>query len=144
MTKQTTIPAGYRITITTWENDADNYKTEVMEGITDINLAKFYCELAELHTSRHDHRKKGFGNLYEPSEREIGDYFAAIDLLIKKYPDIQIYKGQPVTEADHVRDAIYELGLTGGDFFTRVCENIKVEYTPTDIVFNDVTEEFVK
>lgn len=144
MTKQTTIPAGYRLTVTTWENDADNYQTVIKEGIEDINLVKFYCELAQLHTSCNDHRRKGFGNLYEPEEKEINDYLEEIDVLIKKYPDIEIYPGQPVTEADHVSDVIHELGLSGCEFFTRVCESIKVEYTPTDIVFNNVTEEFVK
>lgn len=48
------IPAGYQIQITSWENDADNYNTKILSGLTKED-AKFYIEFAKLFkTPYHD------------------------------------------------------------------------------------------
>ena len=139
MTEKVAIKAGYRLTITTWENDGDNYQTKIQDGILDINLIKFYCELCQLHNSRDG---SGFGNLYDPGPRQIAQYHVAIDALIMKYPDVEIYPGQTITEADELSDKCSDLGLMGAEFFTRVFDSLKVEYSPVDIIVDDITDQF--
>lgn len=42
-----TIPKGYQLHVTSWENDGDNYKTEVLSGIQDLNDVKFLVSVAK-------------------------------------------------------------------------------------------------
>src|ERR1051326_5929458 len=55
-----TIPKGYSISVTSWENDGDHNKTTIRHGLTEVQ-GKFLVELAKLFKSRHG-RSKGFGN----------------------------------------------------------------------------------
>lgn len=139
MTKQTIIPAGYRITVTSWENDADNYNTEVKEGLS-LEQCKLYVDLCKLMEGDDD-----VSNLYEPDEEELALLKAALVSVAKQHlPAAEL--DEDATEEDMndvMMDIIYDLGLAGGDFCTRVCEEWKVEHVPVEIVLNDVTEEFM-
>ena len=37
----TTIPQGYVIDVTTWENDGDNYKTKTLFGVEEHEILQF-------------------------------------------------------------------------------------------------------
>lgn len=52
------IPAGYQIQIVTWENDADNYMTNVISGLTQAQ-AKMHYELAMFFVSGTNNKGKG-------------------------------------------------------------------------------------
>lgn len=139
--KQTIIPSGYRITVTSWENDADNYNTKVLEGL-DLTSATFYAELCKL--MQRDNSAKAnwnnrISNLYEPNEAEIERVQAAIIPLLRKYDKVESEEHL----GDHAIEYLYELGLSGGEFFTRVCDEWKMEFIPDVIVLNDVTDNFV-
>lgn len=155
MTNQTIIPAGYRLTIESWENDADNYKTKVMEGLQKPSV-EFLIDFAKLFYSNNARRRpKGFGNMYEPRNGELEDFGEACRYIIDKHitkdteqnllqyfwdeDNNQFYEDQH----DGVMELAYELGLSGGDFFTRVLDSFKVEYIPNEIILQDVTEQFV-
>jgi hypothetical protein len=56
------IPSGYQLHITSWENDADNYKTKILSGLTKEDV-QFY-----LHFLNHFEMNKHYGN------KDIGDY----------------------------------------------------------------------
>ena len=155
MAKQTIIPAGYRVSITSWENDADNYKTEFMEGLQKSSV-EFLIDFAKLFYSRHNyHDLEGHGNMYDPSANELKSFREAcvevINNHINKDTESNLLQyfwdedngGLYEDQHDGIMELAYELGLTGGDFFTRVFESAKVEYIPTEIVLQDVTEEFV-
>lgn len=154
MSKQTVIPAGYRITVESWENDADNYKTEIMEGLQKASI-EFLVDFAKLFYSKNNwNGPKGHGNMYEPRAKELNDFQEAYMKVVSKHitkdaePSLLQYFWDEDNnllyddQHDGIMELAYELGLSGGDFFTRVLDSIKVEYIPTEIVLQDVTEEF--
>ena len=55
------IPAGYQIHIKTWENDGDAYKTQIVSGLTDVDVY-FYIAIAEMFQSKNSHKIRGLGN----------------------------------------------------------------------------------
>jgi hypothetical protein len=143
MAKTTTIiPAGYRLTVVTWENDADNYKTVTLEGLSESRV-KFLVDLAKLFKSRN--RVAGcIGNYYESSDANRSEVQSALAKVVAKHPGE--FTGELVDDLDDLNDdmfeLMYELGLMGGDFYTRVMESFKVEHTPVEVVLSDVTENF--
>lgn len=46
------IPAGYQLHVTSWENDADDYGTEIISGLTEADV-RFLLSIAKQFTSRH-------------------------------------------------------------------------------------------
>lgn len=151
--KETIIPAGYRLTVDSWENDADNGKTEILSGLSKEQV-QFFTDLCKLH-SKSSWELGYYGNMYEPSEDEVENHVKVMQDVVSKYPSLQkdmeqlflkeeTYEGE---NQDTIRefffDYLYDLGLTGTDYHTRVCERYTVEYVPMDIIIPDVTEEFV-
>lgn len=152
MTNVTTIPAGYRLTITSWENDADNYKTVIIEGLTN-ERASYLADLCKLlsddnprnnqSSEGYKGRDKRYNNMYEPGRKEI-------DMLMEELDKIVLKHGQHLSEdvvpghdaAEYGYEELYELGLSGGDFFTRCCSEWKIEHIPNDVIMLDVTDNF--
>ena len=140
MTKQTIISAGYRLTVESWENDADNHNTKVMEGLTfeQCNLFVDLCKLME-------GDEPDVANLYEPDEDELQRLNDALVEVARRHPTFMAELEDGATDED-INDAmmsiLHDLGLAGGDFTTRVCSEWKVELVPVQIVLTDVTEEF--
>lgn len=137
MGKKTTIPAGYRLTVVSWENDADNYNTKVLMGL-DASDVRFYVDLCKT-LSRNS--KKNFANMYDPGRVEKEKFFEHLKTIIEThnrtdYQDAQYWQ-------DHIMELLYDLGLSGGDFFTRVCDKFQVEYIEQPIVLDDVTKDFI-
>lgn len=155
MSKQTVIPAGYRITVESWENDADNYKTEIMEGLQKTSV-EFLVDFAKLFYSKNNwNGPKGHGNMNEPRAKELNDFRESYMQIVTKHitkdtePSLLQYFWDEDNnllyddQHDGIMELAYELGLSGGEFFTRVLDSVKVEYIPSEIVLQDVTEEFV-
>jgi hypothetical protein len=138
--KNTIIPAGYRLSVVSWENDADAYQTRVFEGLTK-ERAEFLIEVAEL--SRGD-----FGNLYEPSDKELDELAKAALALFKKFPGQSGFVPRATEYADleEARDCFSDLHFTlcgsSEHFYTRVTESWKVEYVPHEIVLENVSNQF--
>lgn len=96
------------------------------------------------------HQKKGFGNIYgHPSDLERKNYFDAIRSLIETNRDAYFEYLDIDEEAfsDYLNDAMYDwrdnVGLVGGEFYTRVFDSIKIFYVPVDIDLEDVTQKFL-
>ncbi len=148
MNKQTIIPAGYRLTVTTWENDADNYKTVILEGL-DEAAVRFYVELARLFEHSRDYSTR-ICNLYEPGEDALARLATASRKLFSRFPEALSNFDTPLEELDEddvARDCLSEMtstiGVSGtGEFYTRVVSEFKVEHVPNEIVLSDVTSEF--
>lgn len=158
MTKFTTIKAGYRLTVTSWENDADNYNTKMIEGLTKEDV-EFHVKFISLFKSG---SRGGFGNMHEPSSMKRYQLAEAIALLVqandatntsfdglgKLLKDVDVTDEEkfeddimaPILDSAH--DYLWELGLTGGEFYTRVLDKYKVEFVPHDIQIQDVTDQF--
>jgi len=129
--KITTIPAGYRLTVNSWENDGDHRRSVTRDGLSkeEVLFLTDVCEGMKMSN------KPSFGNLYEPSDDECAEFEAFLDSLIKKHGLIDV-------TAEDVIDSLYDLGLSSGDYYTRMCENYKVEHVPKEVVLYDVTENF--
>ena len=144
----TVIPAGCRLTVITWENDADNYQTVIKEGLS-ISDTSFFTDLCKafLHSNDYDHR---ICNLYDPSEADILRVYSTVALIMLKHAQTDHQPSDPEDLSDddlniigeHCNEFLYDLGITGGEFFTRVVESYKVEYVDTPIVLKNITAVF--
>lgn len=131
------IPKGCRLTVTTWENDADNYNTKILQGLT-LEHARFLFALAKGFM-----RESDIANLFDPSEDEIAKVANFARQLFKEFPDKLNTEGLEDDDlADAIHDFMYDLGISGTDFYSRVVDKILVEYVPEDVYFDEVTELF--
>lgn len=130
------IKAGYRLTVTSWENDADNYNTVVVDGLTkdQVELAVDFIKLVAKSSCNH---KGYYGNMYDPDDGEIAQFDAAITEVLKKH---NIEEEYPL---DYARELYWDYGLAS-EFYTRVAEKVVVEFVPQDIEISEVTTEFIK
>jgi hypothetical protein len=125
------IKAGYRLSVTSWENDGDNYQTHSIDGLNEEKV-KNLIELVSLFESRNSSKNK-FGNIYEANKFERENLDLELKQFLNALGDVDIIK-------DHW---LSSLGLfRTGDFYTRVFEEFTVEYVPTEIVIEDVTKKF--
>ena len=144
----TIIKAGYRVSVKTWENDADNYNNGLVEGLTK-DEAKFVVDFIKLFSSQNDHRNRGIGNMYDPDKDERLSAEEKVKAVVDSHKDMLvasealaafIYEGE--FNDDGWRDFAYNMTLAGGEFYTRVMDSYKVEFIPQDVELQDVTEEF--
>lgn len=146
MTKQTIIPVGYRLTVTTWENDADNYKTSTLEGLSKEKV-QYYVDLLKPFEHSYHQGTGNLGNIYQltgPQEEQLKAHYWAI---LEKHKEVLgedfVLEGEDEDQLmDIFNDELYDLDVRGGEQETRVVESIKIEYTPQAITFDDVTGEF--
>ncbi len=149
------IPAGYRITIKSWENDLNCEATTILEGLVKEQI-QYVVELCSLFK-----RRTKFSNLYEPSSTVQRDLAKTVaEIILRHQP--HSYDSEGIVESlvkeavdsdnydqliEFCRDDIFPKYMSSGDssypFFTRVCESMKVEYIPETIRILNVTEEFV-
>ncbi len=135
----TTIPAGYRLHIESYENDGDATKTEILEGVKREHIP-FLVEVLKLLRSEATDEPGCYGNMYSPDEDDprVEELDEALEGLIAKYPD----RPKNWDSTEQVFEELYDLGLTGGEYHTRAFESLKIEYVPQDVVLEDVTDEF--
>ena len=131
------IKAGYRVTVTSWENDADYYRTESSLGLTKEE-AQRDVEFLKLIKGSHCNNNKVFGNLYEPRDSEVEAFSAAVKPLMDKYE----VEYDPEYPLDVFIDIVSEYTGYSEGYTTRNVESIIVEYIPEDIHIEDVSKEF--
>lgn len=141
MSKFTTIPKGYRITVTTWENDGDNYKTKSVEGYT-LEEAKFLIDFSKLFASKNCHNGIGIGNIYDDMDADLA--CEQVAEVVAKHPVTTTSEKfvDYFSSEDGWHEFGYDLGLTGEEFYTRVLDGYKVEHIPEEIKIQDVTDQF--
>jgi hypothetical protein len=146
--------AGYRISVVSWENDADNYnfKNITLESADDTRVVVALCKLLY---PRYDTPQQTFGNMYEPSESDLADFEQAVsaipgikDFLYKVFPGLEQDMQDPEYGGDYmdcVMDVLYDLGLCGSEYYyTRVCEKVEVHYFAEPVYARDLTTEFMQ
>ena len=125
------IPPGYMLTVTTWENDADNYKSITLYGLKKGDV-KFYLSFLEAFRS--------MGN--EDISREAES--SALTLAFKENPPESLdllMDVQGMLKCEDCSDFVYDLiGIWNEGEMYRVFERAKVHYVP-DICL-DVTKGF--
>lgn len=134
------IKAGYKIEVTSWENDGDNYKTISKEGLT-REQTQLYYDICNLMSGE-------FGNMYDPDESETDALNAAVSVILLKHRNVSsaLYQNTDFTDLEECNeifsDIHYEL-FGSGEFKTRNLESMSVTYIPQDIELKDVTHEFM-
>lgn len=141
--KKTLYKKGFLIRVTSWENDADNYKTKEVNVDTE-ERAKQVVKFCWLFGSRRLRGDRGIGNIH-------GDYHAdevdgAQKVLIQFYHDNPNFFDEIPEDPDYIGDWMidfaYDLGLSGGEYYTRVCEKVEVFYFDQDVTCEELSREF--
>jgi hypothetical protein len=154
----TEIKGGYRLTIDSWENDLDHPYRFTEDGYSqeDVEFIIKFCRLFQ--------RRQPFSNLYEPTKAKIKELTKALLQLIEENKphsyhvlkdfgiDEELVNQTSVEEDnyDEFMDAFsqdwsphfFSNGDSNFPFFTRVCDQIKVEYVPETIRILDVSRRF--
>jgi hypothetical protein len=144
-------PAGYQIRVTTWENDGDDYETNIISGLT-YEDAKFYQELSNLFTSRNNPKLGGgMGN----EDQDAEGLKIALEEVLENHPKISDNLKLEIEDAKSEDDAIYAFFYeflndpVQYDYgFCRVAESFKVFYLPDAILIeydepDEITKDFV-
>ncbi|HET8687113.1 MAG TPA: hypothetical protein VFM18_10690 [Methanosarcina sp.] len=145
------IQKGYWVKITSWENDADNYQTKELMGLSEEKV-KCLVGFCKLHCSKNAWgTEKGFGNMYDPGDHDVEKYLDAVRELIATDPEnyrslfwIKSIEDEEECLDDIICEFSYDIGLHSGEFYTRVFSNIEILYVPDDIEIEDVTKKFLK
>lgn len=137
MSKFNIIPAGYRFTFVSWENDGDNYKTIIKEGVEE-KQAKLLVELAKADS--------GLENAYEPDETELKTGYNVLWPIFEKHKDVfsskqmESFKADVGAMTEYINEKI--LGYSSEGYWMRVLDSYKIEYIPEEIKIEDVTDKF--
>lgn len=128
------IKKGYQLQVTSWENDADNYNTVSLDGLTKedvefyINFIKVFREL-NLENRYNDPVTDEEANLFKEKISNI--YNGIIPEKFKEWFD-----GYGETIVDVSSDIL----SYGEEFTTRVYDSHNIYFFPEDV--NDVTDHF--
>lgn len=152
MNKFNTIQAGYRVTITSWENDGDAYDTNIIEGLSKERV-EFIVALCKLFYSRHSSNDTTFGNMYDPGEYELNKACKAIQAVMSNHCAVLTDEEQHLLSLDIDGDDFSDsylftemmadyLGRSEEDFAFRVFATMKIERIPHEIQLEDVTGKF--
>lgn len=139
-----TIPAGYHLTVTSWENGDDDYNTKTVRGLS-LSATRLLTDIIQLFYSRNNPPAEMvcYGNLYEPMDWQIAECYAAIQTVLDRHPAVQDPDLKDYfTDPAGVTEYLYEVGLMGGEFWSRVLGNFEVEYYPTEVNVEVVTQQF--
>ncbi len=149
------IQPGYLLKVTTWENDADNYRTIELDGLSESDV-QFYIKVAELFKSAHswprDKDQMAFGNEdvsdapYEPID-EIAQAHRAAGYTVPEAWDVEKAKVEDAEwfekyGEDFYNEPLYDLiGIWNEGQMYRVFESYEVFYVPENSIQN-VTKKF--
>jgi len=140
--------AGYLLTVSSWENDLSNKNSKQLH-YTDKTKVQQAVEFCKLFTKSYRGNEYEFlGNLYDPNQVErdrVERIFYSFYLSNKGFIDEDPSETPPEPDliCDWCLDIAYDFGLTGSDFYTRMCSDIKVIYSKEDIHCEDVTSDFM-
>lgn len=129
--KKKIIKKGYTLEVTSWENDADNYRT-IKYTTEDKELAKELVDLCEKVFVSINNGAGGIGNA---CDREKNQVKAILIPYMKKRP--KLYEKEVIKDDDHLYDIGIEWAyeLMGGSewYICRVMESVTVTYSDKDI-----------
>jgi hypothetical protein len=143
------IRPGYLLKITTWENDADNYATKDLDGLT-ADEVRFYIMIAKCFYSGSNNGRQTLGNTdvwssYRNSSRSV-DHNVYIDQKIQEWREAGNSVPEDWVRPDNGDDYFYvellcELIDTWGEGeMWRVFDSFEVYHVPHEI--QEVTSEF--
>lgn len=136
-----TIKAGYRLSVTSWENDGDNNRTITKDGLQESEV-KYIIKLLSLIKNSDD----SFGNMYDPDDSELDELSQGIldlgDDVVTKLTEEFSSKDPAELPYQYAEEIGEYTGYCEENRFTRVVESIIVEYVPQEITIEDVSAQF--
>lgn len=140
---------GYQITVVSWENDADNYKTEIVSGLSEART-KLYVDLLKLVSRGGEFGNSSDGDLWFDTPKGKRFYQKAREILLMHIKEVQSHcHGSFNFDSDddihdYVLCNIYPDLIGSSEYYdTRIAEKITITYIPEDIVLQDVTSQFI-
>ena len=144
---KTIIPAGYRLTVNSWESDCDNHSIRIVEGLTRAKVS-FLVDMCKMLSNEHPRNNqlsreyqgwdRRFSNIIYPTDDQIAILDAELREIKHKHSvnlDLDIAQ---------IWDCLGEMGLAGVSLhLTRVCTSWKVDYLPMQLEIDDVTSAFL-
>lgn len=130
--KKKVINKGYTLTVTSWENDGDNYRTKAITVETKEEANKIYHICKDVFVSCNN-GKGGVGNSMEGEEYHV----------LKKY--VENHKGffPNLEEDEEIIDYFADLAhslMGGSEYYDfRICESCIITYSPEDIYLEEIT-----
>lgn len=138
------ISKGYTVSVTSWENDGDNYRTESIV-VQSKDEAKVISEMCKTIFKSCNNGDGGIGNMMDDE----GDMAYEVILgYLEENPEIKatIIACNPkakLNDDERIVDFImekYNYGLMGGSecYYSRVCESVDVTYSDKDVFSQEV------
>lgn len=136
------IPAGYRFSFKSWENDRDSENTLIVEGISEKE-AYLLSDLAKIIQAK----ETGLENKYNPSEKDKENAYNVLWPIFERHEnlfdheDMEYFCGDVGLMVDYINENI--LGhASSRNCWMRVLESYKIELIPEEIQIKDVTDTF--
>jgi hypothetical protein len=129
------LPKGYTLSVTSWENDGDYYRTTDYT-VYSKDIAKEILDFCNLCKSGSNNKTK-VGNGYTHGRQDLIVEFFKQHQLLSEYLEID------VNDKDSIMDAFYELtyDLFGSSEYydCRAFSNATVTYSPVDVFAEKIT-----
>ncbi len=140
---------GYMIQVTSWENDADNYRTETIDGLPKKEDVSFLIDWVKTFLSNGNRREKtGLENLGN-AEIEDAHLMRVLANLRVKHPNISTYLKELILRIIEDEDGIFGLvvALLSEPVeyewgHCRVYDNHSVYFIPELISLEDIADQF--
>lgn len=134
MKKIKVISKGYTLTVVSWENDGDNYKTQQVT-VEDKNVAAALVKMCRELLLSINNSTTGVGNATE-YETETAEKLVVE--FMKSNPVLCNGKSEAKKLIPIARDWIYNLVDSSEYYYARVCESVSVTYSSEDVYLEEV------
>ena len=133
------VSKGYTLSVTSWENDGDNYKTNSIT-VESKELAMAIARLCKTVFASSSNGEGGIGNLMEDDEEEANEVILPY---MQSHPELYLDKKNP-SEENLINICMnYNQKLMGGSeyYFSRVFESCSLTYSPEDVFLEEIEIE---
>ena len=134
---------GYTITVTSWENDGDNYNTKSITVDT-IEKAKAYNDLMQLCRSKNNQPRgvvklgNTYGNFNKEQKNLISEFFKENTIILPEDVKPEELIEDEDLAVDMFSEISYELLGSSEDYSCRVMQSCSVTYSPEDVFLEEV------
>ena len=137
MNKEKVIQKGYTLSVTSWENDGDNYATE-SKTFESKELAIAVAQMCKnLFQSKNNGKPKGIGNMMDDDGRKARPIILEY---MKEHPELYTDKKKPSDATLHDICMTYNGELMGYSeyYYSRVFEKATLTYSPEDVYLEKI------
>jgi hypothetical protein len=131
---------GYTITVTSWENDGDNYNTKSVT-VDSLEEATALYNLSKLCESRYTTDEIKLGNANEFDNEQLNliyDFIKNNPILLEGYTESNVSDCNESLLLEVFYDYHYDLFGSSEHYSSRVCEKVTVTYSPEDIYVEQI------